>query len=113
MQLQSHPSSTTWLDGFPWIQPQNTYDPREDFRHYAKVLSWDGRKTDCLKLALLIYKAGQVFGGSNPFSDSGSGIIHGLMSGLTEYTEVNLGGREGPSDRNYRVGVFGNDPHYG
>jgi len=29
------------------------------------------------------------------------------MSGLTEYTEVNFGGREGPSDPNYRVGVLG------
>lgn len=60
----------------------------------------------------MIYKAGQVFGGSNPSSDSGRAIIHGLMAGLTEFTQVNLGGREGPSDLNYRVGVFRNDPHY-
>jgi hypothetical protein len=35
------------------------------------------------------------------------------MAGLTEYTLVAFGGREGPSDPNYRVGVFTRDPHYG
>lgn len=40
----------------------------------------------------MIYKAGQVSGGSNPFSDNGRSIIHGLMARLTEFTEVNLGG---------------------
>jgi hypothetical protein len=58
----------------------------------------------------MIYKAGQAFGGGE-YSDRN--IIHGLMSGLTEYAEVNLGGRAGPSDPNYRVGVYKNDPHYG
>ena len=65
-----------------------------------------------MKLSLLIYKAGQVFGGKNPFENSGRDIINGLMSGLTEYTAVTLGGREGPSNPNYRVGVFTNDTHY-
>jgi len=93
-------------------EPQNPYEPRVDFRDYAESLSKNKSIDDCQKLALMIYKAGQVFGGANPFSDSGRGIIHGLMSGLTEYSEVNLGGRE-PSDPNYRVGVFTRDPHYG
>lgn len=106
-------TTTTAEPAFLWIQPQNPYDPRVDFRDYAEALSKDKSQTDCLKLALLIYKAGQVFGGSNPFSDSGEGIINGLMAGLTEYTRVAFGGREGPSDPNYRVGVFRRDPHYG
>jgi hypothetical protein len=93
--------------------PQNTYDPRVDFRDYAEGLSKNKSISDCQKLALMIYKAGQVFGGSNPFSDSGSGTIHGLMAGLTEYTRVASGGREGPSNPNYRVGVFTHDTHYG
>lgn len=93
-----------------FLIPQNPYDPRADFRDYAESLSKNKNIDDCQKLALMIYKAGQVFGGGE-YSDRN--IIHGLMSGLTEYTEVNLGGREGPSDRNYRVGVFRNDPHYG
>jgi hypothetical protein len=65
-----------------------------------------------MKLALLIYKAGQVFGGSNPSDFSGRDIIHGLMAGLTEFSQVNLGGPE-PSNANYRVGVFRRDPHFG
>ncbi|HXM51494.1 MAG TPA: DUF4214 domain-containing protein [Pyrinomonadaceae bacterium] len=91
--------------------PQNTYDPRADFRDYAETLSKDKSKTDCLKLALMIYKAGQVFGGDR--YDSGRSIIRGLMAGLTEYTEVNFGGRDGPSNPDYRVGVFRKDSHYG
>jgi len=92
--------------------PQKTYDPRVDFRDYAEQLSRNNSITDCLKLAQLIYKAGQVFGGKNPFEYSGRDIIHGLMAGLTEYSQVNLGGPE-PSHRDYRVGVFRNDPHFG
>ena len=98
-----------------FIGPQNPYDPGADFRDYAKGLSNNRSIDDCQKLALMIYKAGQVFGGKNPFEYSGRDIIKGLMSGLTEYTAVTLGGREGPSDPNYRVGVFRtnpSDPHY-
>jgi hypothetical protein len=91
-------TTTTASTSFLCVIPQNPYDPRADFSDYAKQLSHNTGMSDCMKLALMIYKAGQVFGGSNPFSDSGSGIIHGLMAGLTEYTEVNLGGREGPSN---------------
>src|SRR6266571_6930953 len=107
------------LTELPWAvisgSPQNAYDPRADFRDYAEGLSKNKSIDDCQKLALMIYKAGQVFGGSNPFSDSGRGIIHGLMAGLTEYSYVSVVGRE-PSDSNYRVGVFTGshgDPHYG
>lgn len=99
--------SLDWLFG---LEPQNTYDPRVDFRDYAKELSQNDKITDCLKLALMIYKAGQVFGPNS--HDSGRGIMRGLMAGLTDWTAVNLGGREGPSDRNYRVGVYRSDPHY-
>ena len=95
------------------ISPQATYDPRVDFRDYAISLSNDTSKSDCLKLTLLIYKAGQVYGGNNPFEFSGRAIINGLMAGLTEFTRVDLGGRQGPSDPNYRVGVLGTDRHYG
>jgi hypothetical protein len=95
------------------FNPQTAYDPRMDFRDYAEKLSKDKSISDCLKLALMIYKAGQAFGGNNPAGDGGRDIINGLMSGLTEYTRVALGGREGPSDSNYRVGVFTRDPHYG
>jgi len=103
------------LTELPWAvisgSPQNAYDPRADFRDYAEGLSKNKSIDDCQKLALMIYKAGQVFGGDR--YDSGRDIIRGLMAGLTEYTEVNLGGRAGPSDPNYRVGVFRRDPHYG
>jgi hypothetical protein len=34
------------------------------------------------------------------------------MAGLTEYTRIALGGREGPSDNKFRVGVLADDPHY-
>jgi YD repeat-containing protein len=96
-----------------WVLvPQSTYDPRVDFRDYAEQLSNDGSITDCLKLALMAYKAGQVFGGANPFADSGKGIIRGLMSGLTEYSAVNLGQLE-ESNRNFRVGVFRGGPQHG
>jgi YD repeat-containing protein len=97
----------------PAIEPQTPYDPRVDFRDYAEKLSNDKSITDCNKLALLIYKAGQVFGGKNSFDYSGRDIVHGLMAGLTEYTAVTLGGRSGPSTPDFRVGVFRRDPHYG
>ena len=78
--------------------PQNSYDPRVDFRDYALQLSTNGQSNDCLKLALLAYKAGQVF--SDP--------IGGLLSGLTERSGIT-----GTSDPNYRVGVLQADPYYG
>jgi hypothetical protein len=106
-------TSTTGFVSSLCLIPQNPYDPRVDFRDYAENLSRNKNIDDCQKLALLIYKAGQAFGGNNPSEFSGRNIIQGLMSGLTEYTQVNLGGREGPSDQNYRVGVFTRDPHYG
>jgi hypothetical protein len=34
------------------------------------------------------------------------------MAGLTEYKRVTLGGRQGPSDPNFRVGVFGRDRYF-
>jgi hypothetical protein len=91
-------------------QPQTTYDPRVDSRLRGATLQKS--ITDCLKLALMVYKAGQVFGGANPFTDNGRAIIRGLMSGLTEYSAVRLGQLE-ESDRNYRVGVFKGGPQYG
>ena len=40
--------------------PQNP-DPRADFRDYATDLSIFADPDDCTKLALMIYKAGQVW----------------------------------------------------
>ncbi len=56
--------------------------------------------TDCEKLARLIFKAGQVW-------KTPDDIVNGLLEGLTERS-----GRFGTSDRNYRVGVYKNDPYY-
>lgn len=110
-------ADVTFIDGTRHgnnFSPQNPpYDRRADFRDYAVSLSNNNSITDCNKLALLIYKAGQVFGGKNPFEYSGRDIVHGLMAGLTEFTRVSLGGTEGPSNRNFRVGVFRRDPHFG
>jgi YD repeat-containing protein len=92
--------------------PQNPYDPRADFRDYAVSLANNTSITDCNKLALLIYKAGQAFGGNKPAENGGRAIVDGLMAGLTEYTRVTLGGRQGPSDPNFRVGVFGRDRYF-
>jgi hypothetical protein len=78
---------------------QNTYDPRVDFRDYALQLSNNGQPDDCLKLALLAYKAGQVFPGN---------AISGLLEGLTERS-----GLTGESDPNFRVGVLRRDTHFG
>jgi hypothetical protein len=80
------------------------YDPSADFRDYARGLSnqrGESGYNDCLSLALLIYKAGQVW------EHSASGIVNGLFNGLTE-----RGGRFTSSDPNYRVGVFRRDPYY-
>jgi RHS repeat-associated protein len=79
--------------------PQNSYDPRVDFRDYALQLSTNGQPNDCLKLALLAFKAGQVFGAD---------AIGGLLRGLTERA-----GLTGDSDPNFRVGVFRRDPFFG
>lgn len=35
------------------------------------------------------------------------------MAGLTEFTRVGIGGREGPTNLNFRVGVLSRDPHFG
>jgi Tol biopolymer transport system component len=89
------------------FQPQNSYDPRADFRDYAKQLSNKTSFTnDCQKLALLIYKAGQVWG-----RDGSDAIVTGLLSGLTELSSI---GRTGTtlSDPNFRVGVLSTDPHF-
>lgn len=75
------------------------YDRYADFRDYAFQLVRNGDPNDCLKLALLAYKAGQVFGSS---------AIHGLQAGLTETSGV-----AGTSDANYRVGVFSRDTYFG
>jgi YD repeat-containing protein len=80
--------------------PQNSYDPRVDFRDYAVQLSTNGDPNDCRKLALLAYKAGQVF------SDN---TVSGLMNGLTEIGDVT----QSSSDPNYRVGVLRRDPYFG
>lgn len=87
------------------------YDRRVDFRDYALALSNDQSMTDCRKLVLLIYKAGQVWGIRNHYA--ARDVIQGLMSGLTEFTRVALNGAEGPSKPEYRVGVFRRDPHFG
>jgi hypothetical protein len=84
-------------DSYLFTLPQN-YDPRADFRDCAVQLSNDESKSDCLKLSLLAYKAGQV-------SDDPIGI---LMTGLTE-----VGNRfRGDSDPQYRVGVLRRDPFF-
>ena len=86
---------------FQQRQPQNTYDPRADFRDYGRQLLNNGADNDCLKLALLVYKAGQIWG------DQGAGgIIDGLLSQLTEITSTTYG-RRNASDPNFRVGVEG------
>jgi len=76
-----------------------------DFRDYAKQLLNDTSKSDCLKLALMIYKAGQVWGGSDTFHNSDK-IVDGLLAGLTEFSSIGLTGTTA-SDPNYRVGVTG------
>ena len=81
------------------LDPQNSYDPRVDFRDYAFQLVTNGQRDDCQKLALLAFKAGQVFSGS---------VIGGLLEGLTERS-----GLTGDSDRNFRVGVLQRDPFFG
>ncbi len=83
---------------------QNTYDPRADFRDYAKQLSHNRGMRDCMKLALMIYKAGQVWGGGG--ADS---IVGGLLRGLTEFSAIGHDGGS-PSDPNFRVGVMRSDP---
>jgi hypothetical protein len=96
--------------------PQNT-DPRAAFRDYAVQLSNDTSKTDCLKLALLVYKAGQLWSrdttmrtrGEVTHGDGGVGsVVDGLLNGLTEISGVS----RSASDPNYRVGVMRNDPYY-
>jgi len=86
--------------------PDPTYDPRADFRDYAVQLSNNHNMTDCEKLARMIFKAGQAFGGGT------EGGVGGLLNGLTE-----IGGPfgqrlGGSSDPQYRVGVFKRDPYY-
>ncbi|HEY3102465.1 MAG TPA: hypothetical protein VGJ69_02665, partial [Pyrinomonadaceae bacterium] len=99
--------------------PQNTYDPRVDFRDYAVQLSKDKSKTDCLKLALLVYKAGLIWGDSkdghlHPEArdtvSASRNVMNGLMGGLTEFSEV--APFAALSDEKYRVGVFSNDTYY-
>ena len=72
------------------------YDPRADFRDYAKQLLNDKSKSDCGKLALMIYKAGQVAGG-----DAGR-TVSTLLNGLTEWSSVT---GTTHSDPNFRVGA--------
>jgi hypothetical protein len=55
-----------------------------------------------LKLALLVYKAGQVWGSSDK-------IVHGLLNGLTEWATSS---QSAHSDPDYRVGVMRNDDYY-
>jgi len=66
------------------------------------MLSGNGEDDDCLKLALLVYKAGQAWGG-DPIR-----VVSGLLNGLTERAGV-----FGDSDPNYRVGVMRRDYYYG
>jgi YD repeat-containing protein len=86
--------------------PQN-YDPRADFRDYAQQLLNDERGSDCLDLALLIYKAGQVWSGNG----GADAIITGLLEQLTERTSMLPGGAA--SDPNFRVGVGPDEPTWG
>jgi hypothetical protein len=79
--------------------PQTPYDPRTDFRDYATQLLNDDRTWDCLKLSLLIYKAGQVTGGD---ADKTISI---LLEGLTELSTLRPPRQA--SDPNFRVGVDG------
>jgi hypothetical protein len=72
--------------------PQNGYDPRVDFRDYAVQLATNRDPKSVKKLALLAYKAGQIF--TDPIS--------GLVNGLTENADV----FQSSSDPNNRVGVF-------
>ncbi len=60
--------------------------------------------SDCLKLALMIYKAGQVWG-----SGGADSIVGGLLAGLTEFSAIGHDGGS-PSDPNFRVGVMRSDP---
>jgi RHS repeat-associated protein len=86
-----------WFEPYP-DGPQD-YDSRADFRDYGRQLLNNGKDNDCLKLALLVYKAGQIWG------DRGAGaIINGLLSQLTEITSTTYG-RRNASDPNFRVGV--------
>lgn len=82
------------------------YDPRDDFRNYAIELSDNQGMSDCLKLALLAYKAGQVWQGHV------GNIARGLLGGLTEFSDVGALGSTPPSDPNWRVGVYRSDPFY-
>jgi hypothetical protein len=66
------------------------------------MLSGNGDSNDCLKLALMVYKAGQAWGG-DPIR-----VVSGLLNGLTERAGV-----FGDSDPNYRVGVMRRDTYYG
>ena len=84
------------------------YDPRADFRDYARSLSRQrGQRgySDCLGLALLIYKAGQIWSDAGP-------VVNGLLGGLTEFSDIGAFGGRPPSDPNYRVGVLRRDPYY-
>ena len=71
-----------------------------DFRDYGRQLLNDQTKSDCLKLAHLIYKAGQVSAGNDDRT------VSTLLNGLTELGSISLSGTT-RSDPNYQVGVFG------
>ncbi len=85
-----------------YVSLRNSRDERVDFRNYAFMLSGNGENNDCLKLALMVYKAGQAWGG-NPIR-----VVAGLLNGLTERAGI-----FGSSDPNYRVGVMRSDYYYG
>ena len=102
-------TTTTAPASFICLIPQNTYDPRADFRDYAKGLSNDPSQSDCLKLALLVYKAGQIWGnGDRDTHQLAGSIANGLLNGLTEWASVT---GDAHSDPNYRAGVMRNDPN--
>jgi hypothetical protein len=85
------------------------YDPRVDFRDYALQLSNDPNRSDCLKLALLAYKAGQIW--FDGLKQGTAAVASGMLNGLTEFSST--GPFRGSSDRNFRVGVYPRDPNFG
>jgi len=87
---------------------QPSYDPLVDLRDYAKELKKTDN-SDCLNLALLAFKAGQV---SERNHDARNEAPYALLNVLTEYYYYGIGiFRENSSDY-YRVGVRRSDRHY-
>jgi YD repeat-containing protein len=105
--------------GQEWWGSLQNYDLQADFRDYAVSLAKNKDVTDCMKLALLVYKAGQLAtnGAAGATGVQQENLARILLGGLTEFSDIRplhsmIGAAPfAGSSKEYRVGVYQDDTY--